>query len=322
MVDVGEHSGMGRHERIVLTGGAGLIGQNLVVALLDAGFENITVIDKGLGNLDILRRLHPGVSTVEADLADTGAWCELLREADVLVMLHAQIGGLREEDFLRNNVVATNRVLDAVAGNPDCYIVHVSSSVINSQADDFYTRSKQEQEELVRASPHAWLVLRPTLMFGWFDRKHLGWLSRFMARSPVFPVPGHGDYLRQPLYAGDFCAIIMSAIENRISGECVNISGKEKVSYLEIVRSIKQVTGSWTVVLRIPYGLFYWLLRVYSWFDKDPPFTVSQLEALVIDESFQDVDWESHFAVQATSLGEALQLTFGHPRYSQIVLEF
>jgi nucleoside-diphosphate-sugar epimerase len=322
MIDVGEHRGTRRHERIVLTGGAGLIGQNLVVALLDAGFENITVIDKGRGNLAILRKLHPGVSTAEADLADTGAWCELLREADVVVMLHAQIGGLREAEFLRNNVVATQRVLEAVAGNPDCYIVHVSSSVINSLADDFYTRSKQEQEDLVRASPHAWLVLRPTLMFGWFDRKHLGWLSRFMARSPVFPVPGHGDYLRQPLYAGDFCAIILSAIENRISGECINISGKEKMSYLDIVRSIKQITGNRTVVLRIPYRLFYWLLRVYSWFDKDPPFTVSQLQALVIDETFEDVDWEAHFAVRATSLGEALQLTFTHPRYSQIVLEF
>ena len=35
-------------------------------------------------------------------------------------------------------------------------------------------------------------ILRPTLMFGWFDRKHLGWLARFMQKAPVFPihVPG------------------------------------------------------------------------------------------------------------------------------------
>jgi len=31
-------------------------------------------------------------------------------------------------------------------------------------------------------------------MFGWFDRKHLGWLSRFMKKVPVFPIPGHGHY--------------------------------------------------------------------------------------------------------------------------------
>ena len=45
-------------------------------------------------------------------------------------------------------------------------------------------------------------------MFGWFDRKHLGWLARFMQRAPVFPIPGDGRYLRQPLYVGDLCNVI------------------------------------------------------------------------------------------------------------------
>jgi len=40
------------------------------------------------------------------------------------------------------------------------------------------------------------VVLRPTLMFGWFDRKHVGWLKRFMERMPVFPIPGDGRMWR------------------------------------------------------------------------------------------------------------------------------
>src|SRR3546814_4955123 len=73
------------------------------------------------------------------------------------------------------------------------YLVHVSSSVVNSQAVDFYTESKKAQEKLVVEAgiPHA--TLRPTLMFGWFDRKHLGWLARFMKRVPVFPIPGRSE---------------------------------------------------------------------------------------------------------------------------------
>jgi hypothetical protein len=46
------------------------------------------------------------------------------------------------------------------------------------------------------------LVLRPTPMFGWFDRKRLGWLSTFMRMTPVCPVPGHGRYVRQPAMRG------------------------------------------------------------------------------------------------------------------------
>ena len=79
-------------------------------------------------------------------------------------------------------------------------------------------QSKDAQEKLVVESGLPVVVLRPTLMFGWFDRKHLGWLARFMQKTPVFPVPGNGRYLRQPLYAGDFCDIIMACIERRPSG--------------------------------------------------------------------------------------------------------
>jgi len=88
--------------------------------------------------------------------------------------------------------------------------VHASSSVVHSAADDHYVRSKTEQEAMVRGAGVRHCVLRPTLMFGWFDPKHLGWLSRFMERVPFFPVPGHGRYMRQPLYNRDFCRAILA----------------------------------------------------------------------------------------------------------------
>ena len=298
------------------------MGQNLVVTLIEKGYSNLCVLDKSASNLRVLSQLHPHLEVCHADLAEPGLWQVPLADADVVILLHAQIGGLFEAEFERNNVVSTQNVLQALRNSPDCYLLHVSSSVINSAADDFYTRSKAAQEELVKASGHSWFVLRPTLMFGWFDRKHFGWLSRFMKRVPIFPMPGSGDYLRQPLYAGDFCNILMACVEQRPSGECVNISGKEKVPYIEVIRLIRQATGAHSLITGIPVWLFATLLRVYALFDRNPPFTVTQLQALVIDEIFEDVDWEARFGIQATPLDEALRRTFCDPRYSDIVLEF
>ena len=42
-------------ERIILPGGAGLVGQNLVARLKAKGYENIVVIDKHVKNLEILK---------------------------------------------------------------------------------------------------------------------------------------------------------------------------------------------------------------------------------------------------------------------------
>jgi nucleoside-diphosphate-sugar epimerase len=307
-------------QKIVITGGAGLVGQNLLVKLRSRGCENIRVLDKSAHNLGIAAELHEGVQFDEADLAETGSWQQVLTDADIVVMLHAQIGGNIAEDFYRNNVTATRNILSVIPTT--ALLVHVSSSVIESSANDDYSQSKAQQEHLVVESGFDYSVLRPTLMFGWFDRKHFGWLSQFMQAVPVFPIPGNGKYLRQPLYAGDFCDIIIACMEGRGRGESFNISGKEKAFYIDIIKLIKAANGSRSVLLQLPYRLFYVLLAVYALFDSDPPFTTAQLKALVIDEVFEDIDWEGVFAVTATPLEQAITQTFIDPKYSKIKLKF
>ena len=230
---------IGKNDKIVLTGAAGLVGQNLAVLLREQGYTNLVGIDKQPFNTRVLRDLNPGMTVIEADLARPGAWTETLRGARALVMLQAQIGGEVYAEFVANNLAATENVLAACREQRVDYIVHISSSVVNSQAVDFYTETKKAQERLVLASGIPCVVLRPTLMFGWFDRKHLGWLSRFMQRVPVFPIPGSGRYLRQPLYNRDFCRIISACLERRITGETYNISGMEEVDYTLLMQYLR-----------------------------------------------------------------------------------
>ena len=306
--------------KIALTGAAGLVGQNLIPRLKARGYTNIVALDKHKANVAILRQLHPDIMVIETDLAQDDGWQQATADADVVVFSHAQIGGLEEAAFTANNVTATERVIEAVRAKRP-YVVHLSSSVVESVADDWYVQSKDAQEKLVVESGLPVVVLRPTLMFGWFDRKHLGWLARFMQKTPVFPVPGNGRYLRQPLYAGDFCDVIMACIERRPSGT-YNISGQEKIDYIDLIRAVKEATGARAPIVRIPYSLFWTLLWVYGLFDRDPPFTTKQLEALVTPDVFEVIDWPTIFGVKATPLMAALAETFRHQTYSQIALEF
>lgn len=313
--------------KIVITGAAGLVGQNLIVGLLDPmrsapeTAPEIIAIDKHPANTAILAGLHPDITVIEADLAEPGAWADSFAGAEALVQLHAQIGGLDGGEFHRNNITATRHVLDATKAAGIPYLVHISSSVVNSKATDFYTETKKSQEALVRESGIAHATLRPTLMFGLFDRKHLGWLARFMQRAPVFPIPGSGRYLRQPLYAGDFSAIVRACLDERREGAW-NISGRERIDYIDLIRAVKRATGAKTPILRIPYSLFWGLLKIYAVVDRNPPFTTKQLEALVTPDVFELIDWPEIFDVPATDLDQALQLSFTDPRYADVVLEF
>ncbi|MDC3363308.1 NAD-dependent epimerase/dehydratase family protein [Planktomarina temperata] len=307
---------------IVLPGGAGLVGQNLVVLLKARGYQNITVIDKHSRNTELLRCLHPDIEIIETDLSKAGEWKSAFFDAHTVVMLQAQIGGLCETEFVRNNIVSTRLVLSAIAENNVPNLIHVSSSVVNSIADDNYTRSKTEQERLVRESGCSATILRPTLMFGWFDRKHLGWLSRFMKKIPFFPIPGHGRYMRQPLYVGDFCKIIVSVITNGGPTGVFDITGRERIDYIDLIREVRRASKQKTPILKIPFFLFKFLLIIWGLFDKSPPFTTHQLEALVTKDDFNLIDWPDIFDVNATPLRIAMDETFSHPVYSEIVLEF
>lgn len=309
-------------QKIVVTGAAGLVGQNVIARLKRVPGISIVGIDKHTANTALLRKLHPEIEVVEADLSTTGPWKSAFSGADSVLISQAQIGGLDERDFTANNVTATTHIIDVIREHSVPYFVHISSSVVNSRADDFYTRSKTAQEKLidtVHDVPH--VVLRPTLMFGWFDRKHLGWIRRFMSRALVFPVPGNGKYIRQPLYAGDFASIILSAMRSRATGT-FDISGLEQVTYIDLITLIRDAVKLKTPIIHVPVRLFWWLLYVYGKFDRNPPFTTRQLEALVIPETFPVIDWPAIFSVTPTPLKTAISETFLDPDYSSTVLEF
>ena len=101
-----------------------------------------------------------------------------------------------------------------------------------------------------------------------------------------------------------------------------NISGHEKVDYIDIIRQIRRSIGSRTPIVKIPYGLFHALLAGWALFDRDPPFTTQQLAALVARDEFEVIDWPEIFSVTPTPFSKAIDETFNDARYGHVVLKF
>jgi hypothetical protein len=101
-----------------------------------------------------------------------------------------------------------------------------------------------------------------------------------------------------------------------------DITGHERINYIDLMREVRRAARIKTPILKMPFGLFKALLAGWALFDKKPPFTTQQLEALVAKDEFDVIDWPDIFGVQSTPLSEAIEETFRHPVYSSIVLEF
>jgi UDP-glucuronate 4-epimerase len=132
--------------RALVTGCAGFIGSHLVESLLEDGWA-VLGVDSFLDNYDAAEKRRNldvasdwnGFSLLEADLA--GAELRnVVDGCDVVFHLAAEPGvrtswGERFESYLSNNVLATQRLLEAVQAQPLARFVYGSSSSIYGQAE-------------------------------------------------------------------------------------------------------------------------------------------------------------------------------------------
>ena len=83
--------------------------------------------------------------------------------------------------------------------------------------------------------------------------------------------------------------------------------GAGAIAYIDLIRLIQDIARrARPAIVHIPYRLFWLAAAAYALVDRNPPFTTKQLEALVIPEVFEVIDWPAIFGVRATPLREAL----------------
>ena len=311
--------------KIFIPGGAGLVGLNLIDYLLENKQNiQILVVDKKSSSIEIGKKLFPAVEFICEDLTkiNNSKWPKKIKNFDACVMLQAEIGNKDNDKFYRNNVESTKIILKELKKNNFTRLIHISSSVVNSVAKDEYTKTKRIQEKIVEQNWEDALILSPTLMFGWFDRKHLGWLAKFMKKSIIFPIPGSGKFIRQPLYVRDFCKLIESGLYDKSLKGKYEITGLEKISYLRLMRELKLSVKAKIIFINLPIPLFAFLLQIWSFISGNPAFTKSQLKALIAGDEFNVINWPKIFNKKPTSLKEAFKETFNNPKYSKIEVPF
>ncbi len=267
--------------RALVTGCAGFIGSHLTESLLDDGYDVVGVdcFNDNYGRAQKLRNLDrarswEGFDFVPIDLA-RGQVSDLIEGCDAVFHLAAEPGvrpswGLRFESYIRNNVQATQHLLEASAGIPDLAFVYASSSSVYGQAEQFPTHedvvprpfspygvTKLAGEHLcaayyanlgVRVASLRYFSVygprqRPDMAFSTFCR-------RLLEDEPIELFGG--DQTRDFTFVSDIVAATRSAATNEAAiGEIFNIGGGAAVSLEQAVDSLCEVAGRQPVVNRI-----------------------------------------------------------------------
>jgi UDP-glucuronate 4-epimerase len=260
--------------RALVTGCAGFIGSHLAESLLADGYE-VTGVDcfndnypaaEKLANLAVARsheafELHP----VDLAVADPAS---VLEGVDAVFHLAAEPGvrsswGRRFERFLRNNVEATQRLLEAAQAVPERRFVYASSSSVYGDSERLptpedapprpmspYGVTKLAGEQLCRVY-HAnhgvdCVALRFFTVYGPRQRPDMAFRRFCEAAAAGSPIVLYGDgrQSRDFTYVGDVVRAIRAAgAVPGVGGRAYNIGGGAPVSLNAALERIAALAG-------------------------------------------------------------------------------
>ncbi len=260
--------------KAIVTGAAGFIGSHLADALLAAGDHVVGIDSFSDGYTAALKEANAarlaassGFRLVRADLAEA-ALAPLLDGATVIFHLAARAGvraswGSEFDRYARDNLLATQRLLEAARGLSLARFVYASSSSVYGDARALpvsedaptdpvspYGVTKLGAEHLTRIYHRAFGVptvsLRLFTVYGPRQRPDMAFHKFFRAllRDEPIEVYGDGSQTRDFTYVGDAVAAIRAAATAPgAAGETINVGGGSRIALRDAIALVGEAAG-------------------------------------------------------------------------------
>jgi dTDP-glucose 4,6-dehydratase len=259
---------------LLITGGAGFIGSNLIHHLIErpeiTRLVNLDCLTYAghLANLEKVAR-HPKYTFVKADLRDPAAVRAVVQDHAITRVMHLAAESHVDRsitgpgDFIHTNIVGTFHLLEACraawAGQWEGRrFHHVSTDEVYGSLgatglftestpyapNSPYSASKASSDLLVRAYHHTYglpvVITNCSNNYGPFqfpEKLIPVIIQKVLARAPI-PVYGDGLNVRDWLYVGDHASALWQVLTRGRNGETYNIGGHNEWANLRIVELI------------------------------------------------------------------------------------
>jgi UDP-glucose 4-epimerase len=263
-----------QNSRVLITGGAGLVGSHIADLLVDEGVSEIVVLDNftrgRMQNIAAVKERGPLV-IVEGDIRDRQLLAEVMEGVDIVFHQAAiRITQCAEEPRLALEVLAdgTFNVLEAAVKAKVKKVVAASSASVYGMAEEFptteshhpynnrtiYGAAKTFNEGLLRCFYEMYgldyVALRyfnvygPRMdIYGVYTEVLIRWMDRIIAgQAPL--IFGDGKQTMDFVYIEDIARSNILAAKANVTDEVFNIASGVESSLNELAYSLAKVMGS------------------------------------------------------------------------------
>jgi UDP-glucose 4-epimerase len=263
-----------QNQRVLITGGAGLIGSHIADLLVGRGIREIVVLDNFVRGRreNLTQAMSTGLVTiVEGDIRDRKLLAEVMQGIDVVFHQAAiRITQCGEDPRLALEVLVdgTFNVAEQAVKSKISKIVAASSASIYGMAEEFptaenhhpyhnrtfYGAAKAFNEGLLRSFNEMYglryVMLRyfnaygPRMdMHGVYTEVLIRWMERIAAgKGPL--IFGDGNQTMDFVYAEDIARANLAAAEADISDEVFNVASGSETSLNDLARALLRAMGS------------------------------------------------------------------------------
>tara|TARA_Y100000590_G_scaffold260041_1_gene292101 strand:+ start:114 stop:1094 length:981 start_codon:yes stop_codon:yes gene_type:complete len=249
-------------KNIIITGGAGFIGSNLVDEALSQG-ANVTVIDNfSTGRIQNLDHIKDQITIIKTDISKSGDWQNKFDKTDYVFHLAALADIVpsieNPEQYYNSNVNGTFNILEASRSYKVKKVIYAASSSCYGIPDNFPTN---EEAEIRPQYPYALTkFLGEQLVMHWYSVYRLPvislrffnvygprsrtsgtygavfgvFLAQKLANKP-FTVVGDGNQTRDFTFVSDVVDAIITAAESNVNGEIINVGSDNTYSINKLI---------------------------------------------------------------------------------------
>lgn len=305
---------------VLVTGGAGFLGINLIRALLSRGVNVVS--------LDIAPFSYPEadqVRVVTGDIRDKHAVEQAMQGVDAVVHAAAALPLYSPREIITTDVGGTRLIFEVASRQGAPRVVHISSTAVYGIPDHHpllesdrldgvgpYGKAKIEAEMVAleyRARGMAVPILRPKSFVGPERLGVFALLYDWALDGRDFPVIGDGDNRYQLLDVADLCdAIILClALPTTTVSDTFNLGADRFGTMREDYQAVLDAAGYGGLIVGFPDTPAIWSLRLLDRMRLSPLYTwvyetASKDSFVSIEKAQRVLGWQPHYSNQEALL--------------------
>ena len=251
------------NRRILISGGSGFIGANLVRLLLSVGAQ-VYITKRRTTSLWRLHEVIDSITLFDADICEVGALTQIIQKCQPEFIFHlATPRGSDSSAWLRMvqcNTTAALSITESLQSLPGTRVIVAGSAMEYGPKE----RPHKEQDKI---SPSSWngvgkaassliyqqaahsmdmniAMLRLFHVYGPWESSHRLLPSAFGAAASGSPLPlTEGDIRRDWVYINDVINALLRAAIYAEPGESYNIGSGVEQSNLDVIHMVEELTG-------------------------------------------------------------------------------